>query len=240
MTRKEQNKILDAKIESNVNQYKVDRLNADISAFSRGDLNKYEFLKRIDLNYKPNALDKATFEFSALGKAFSAGLDKTAQGYQEEGVMKLLKDIRDSLRGGARPPRPDNNDNNNDDNDDDDDDDDDDKEFVSPLLEEINNKKYTNYDDDDHDGDDRPDYNNMPDLETEEEAAERISKNALDKFKNNIEIEMNNLDNIVKNKENEFSTKLNKLNNDVKKIDNYIKENNDKIIKKEKEYNKIF
>ena len=27
MTRKEQNKILDAKIESNVNQYKVDRLN---------------------------------------------------------------------------------------------------------------------------------------------------------------------------------------------------------------------
>ena len=214
MTRKEQNKILDAKIESNVNQYKVDRLNAEISAFSSGDLNKYEFLTRKDLKYKPNALDKARFEFSPLGKTFSAGLDKTAQGYQEEGVMKLLKDIRDSLRGGARPPRPDNNDNN----------DDDDKEFVSPLLEEIN-KKYTNYDDDDDDDDDndddRPDYNNMPDLETEEEAAERISKNALDKLKN-IEIEMNNLDKIVKNKENEFSTKLTKLNNDVKKIDNYI------------------
>ena len=29
MTRKEQNKILDAKIESNVNQYKGDRLNAE-------------------------------------------------------------------------------------------------------------------------------------------------------------------------------------------------------------------
>ena len=39
MTHKEQNKILDAKIESNVNQYKVDRLNAEISAFSSGDLN---------------------------------------------------------------------------------------------------------------------------------------------------------------------------------------------------------
>ena len=207
MTRKEQNKILDAKIESNINQYKVDRLNAEISAFSSGDLNKYEFLKRRDLNYKPNALDKARFEFSPLGKTFSAGLDKTAQSYQEEGVMKLLKDIRDSLRGGSRPPRPDNNDN-NDNNDDDND-------------------------------DDRPDYNNMPDLETEE-TAERISTNALDKFKNNIEIEMNNLDKIVKNKENEFSTKLNKLNNDVKKIDNYIKENNDKITKKEKEYNEIF
>ena len=34
MTRNEQNKILDAKIESNVNQYKVDRMNAEISAFS--------------------------------------------------------------------------------------------------------------------------------------------------------------------------------------------------------------
>ena len=101
MTRKEQNKILDAKIESNVNQYKVDRLNAEISAFSSGDLNKYEFLKRIDLNYKPNALDKARFELSPLGKAFSVGLDKTAQGYQDEGVIKLLKDIRDALAGGV-------------------------------------------------------------------------------------------------------------------------------------------
>ena len=78
MTRKEQNKILDDKIESNVNQYKVDRMNAEISPFSSGDLNKYQFLKRIDLNYKPNALDKARFEFSPLGKTFSAGLDKTA------------------------------------------------------------------------------------------------------------------------------------------------------------------
>ena len=90
MTRKEQNKILDDKIESNVNQYKVDRMNAEISAFSSGDLNRYEFLKRIDLNYKPNALHKARFEFSPLGKTFSAGLDKTAQGYQEDGVMKLI------------------------------------------------------------------------------------------------------------------------------------------------------
>ena len=108
MTRKEQTKILDAKIESNVNQYKVDRLNAEISAFSSGDLNKYEFLKRIDLNYKLNALDKARFEFSPLGKAFSTGLDKTAQGYQEEGVIKLLKDIRDGLAGGVNRRHDDN------------------------------------------------------------------------------------------------------------------------------------
>ena len=106
MTHKEQNKILDDKIESNINQYKVDRLNADISAFLSGDLNKYEFLTRKDLKYKPNALDKARFEFSPLGKTFSMGLDKTAQGYQEEGVVKLLKDIRDGLRGSVRQPGP--------------------------------------------------------------------------------------------------------------------------------------
>ena len=118
MTRKEQIEILNNKIESNTNQYKVVRLNAEISAFSSGDLNKYEFLPKKDLKYKTNALDKARFEFSPLGKAFSTGLDKTVQGYQEEGVIKLLKDIRDSLAGNviipARLPRP--NDDNGDDN----------------------------------------------------------------------------------------------------------------------------
>ena len=121
MTRKEQIKVLDNKIESNINQYKINRLNTEISAFSSGDLNKYEFLTCKDLKYKPNALDKARFEFSPLGKAFSTGLDKNAQGYQEEGVIKLLKDIRDSLAGNviipARPPRP-NDDGNDDGNDD--------------------------------------------------------------------------------------------------------------------------
>ena len=134
MTRKEQNKILDAKIECNVNQYKVDRLNAEISVFSSGDLNKYEFLKRVDLNYKPHVLDKARFEFSPLSKTFNTGLDKNVQGSQEEGIIKLLKDIRDGLAGNViipvRPPRPDNNgndDNGNDDNGNDDNGNDDNK-----------------------------------------------------------------------------------------------------------------
>ena len=80
------------------------------------------FLKRIDLNYKPNVLDKARFEFSPLGQTFNTGLDKNAQSYQEEGIIKLLKDIRDGLAGNviipARPPRPDNkgNDDNGNDN----------------------------------------------------------------------------------------------------------------------------
>ena len=158
MTCKEQNKILNDKIESNINQYKVDRLNAEISAFSSGDLNKYEFLTREDLKYKPNALDKGRFQFSPLGQTFSIGLDKTAQGYQKEGVMKLLEDIRDVLGGGVRPPGPDDNDDNDDDNDDDNNDDD---------------------DSDDDNGD-----NNMSDLKTEKEVAERIAKtSALNKFK---------------------------------------------------------
>ena len=75
----------------------MDRLNAEISAFSDGDLNKYKFLTRKDLKYKPNALDKSRFEFSPLGRAFNEGLDKTVANYQEEGVIKLLKDIRDGL-----------------------------------------------------------------------------------------------------------------------------------------------
>ena len=97
MNRRKQNKILDAKIESNINQYNVDTLNAEISVFLSGDLNKYEFLKRIDLNYKPNVLEQAKFEFSPLGKTFSTALDKTTPNYQKEGVIKLLKDIKNGL-----------------------------------------------------------------------------------------------------------------------------------------------
>ena len=168
MTRKKQNKILDDKIESNINQYKVDRLNAEISAFSSGDLNKYEFLTGKYLKYKPNTLDKARFEFSPLGKAFSTGLDKTADGYQEEGVIKLLKDIRDGLAGNVNRPnnRPD--DNNNDDR---------------PDRPDDGSDRPDDGPDDGLDRPDRPDDRpdrpddgddnaNMPGLETEEEAAD--------------------------------------------------------------------
>ena len=68
-----------------------------LEIFSSGNLNKYEFLKRIDLNYKPNALEQAKFEFSPLGKTFSTGLNKTIPNYQKEGVITLLKDIKDGL-----------------------------------------------------------------------------------------------------------------------------------------------
>ena len=199
MTRKEPKKILDGKIESNVNQYTVHTINAEISAFSSSDLNKYESLERIYLNYKPNVLDKARFEFSPLGKTFSTRLDKTAQGYQEEGIIKLLKDIRDGLAGGITP-----------------------RALGEPRGPGLHRS------DDDSDDDDDSD-NNMPDLETEEEAADRIAKTSddkvfdvINKFKNNMENKMNNLDKMVASEENEWNIKLNKLKNDAKKIDNYI------------------
>ena len=76
MTKSDQIKILNDKIKANNAQYKIDRLNAEISAFSEGDLDNYQFLTRKDLKYKPNALDKGKFEFSPLVKAFNQGLDK--------------------------------------------------------------------------------------------------------------------------------------------------------------------
>ena len=190
MPRKEQNKLLDAKIESNVNQYKVDRLNAEISAFSSGDLNKYEFLKRIDLNYKPNALDKARFEFSPLGKTFSTGLDKNVQGYKEEGAIKLLKDIRDSL---AIPPRPNNNRDDNDDNNNDNDDNDNNNDDNDNDDNDNDDNDYDSDDDDDDDDDDvdddddddDEDYDNRPNNERYDNRA----------FLNNLNTNLNNIQN---------------------------------------------
>ena len=59
MTRKEQNKILDDKIKANERQYNLDRTNAEISAYSSGDLPKYEYLTKKDLKYKPDAFEQA-------------------------------------------------------------------------------------------------------------------------------------------------------------------------------------
>ena len=59
MTAKDQLKILDRKIKQNKADYDLYRQNAEISALSSGDLNKYEYLAKKDLNYKPDPLQKA-------------------------------------------------------------------------------------------------------------------------------------------------------------------------------------
>ena len=71
MTRKEQVKILDDKIKANNAQYNLDRMNAEISACSSGDLPKYEYFTKKDLGYKPDAFEQANFEYSPLCKVFT-------------------------------------------------------------------------------------------------------------------------------------------------------------------------
>ena len=92
MTPREQVKILDDKIEANNAQYNLDRMNAEISAYSSGDLPKYEYLTKKDLGYKPDAFEQAKFEYSPLGKVFTDGLDKSNR---KEGLLKRLKNIED-------------------------------------------------------------------------------------------------------------------------------------------------
>ena len=96
MTRKEQIKILDDKIEANNAQYDLDRMNAEISAYSSGDLPKYEYLTKKDLGYKPDAVEKVKFEYSPIGKVFTDGLAKEDKS-KKVGLFKRLKNIEDNL-----------------------------------------------------------------------------------------------------------------------------------------------
>ena len=96
MTRKEQIKILDDKIEANNAQYDLDRMNAEISAYSSGDLPKYEYLTKKDLGYKPDAVEKVKFEYSPIGKVFTDGLTKEDKS-KKVGLFKRLKNIENNL-----------------------------------------------------------------------------------------------------------------------------------------------
>ena len=67
-------------------------LKSEISAYSSGDLPKYEYLTKKDLGYKPDAFEQAKFEYSPLGKVFTDGLDKSDR---KEELLKRLKNIED-------------------------------------------------------------------------------------------------------------------------------------------------
>ena len=96
MTRKDQIKISDDKIKANNVQYDLDRMNAEISAYSSGDLPKYEYLTKKDLRYKPDAVEKVKFEYSPIGKVFTDGLSKEDKS-KKVGLFKRLKNIEDNL-----------------------------------------------------------------------------------------------------------------------------------------------
>ena len=98
MTKSDQIKILNNKIKATIAQYDINRLNAEISAYSEGDLDKYEFLTRKDLKYKPNALDKAKFDFSPLCKAFLLLLlFVIISAYQRNAIQTYLFKLLDKL-----------------------------------------------------------------------------------------------------------------------------------------------
>ena len=69
----DQLKIIDSKIKTNQVQYDLDRL---VSAYSSGDLRKYEHLTGHDLGYKPSVFEQVKFEYSPLGNIFNKGSDK--------------------------------------------------------------------------------------------------------------------------------------------------------------------
>ena len=123
MTKHHQIKILNNKIKANNAQYDIDRLNTEISAYSSGDLDKYEFLTKQNLRYKPDALEQAKFAYSHLGKVFNDGLNKKDK-TKEVGILQRLKNIEDNLNS----------------NDDDDDDNGNGKIGIFQIIKDIKDK----------------------------------------------------------------------------------------------------
>ena len=62
----DQIKIIDNKIKVNQAQYDLDRLAANISALSSGELRKYEYLTCEDLGYRPSVLEQTKIDYSPL------------------------------------------------------------------------------------------------------------------------------------------------------------------------------
>ena len=71
-------------------------MNAEISAYSSGDLPNYEYLTKKDLGYKPDAVEKVKFAYSPIGKVFTGGLAKEDIS-KKVGLFKRLKNIEDNL-----------------------------------------------------------------------------------------------------------------------------------------------
>ena len=88
----DQLKIVENKINANQAQQDLDRLAAKISAYSSGDLRRYEYLTGEDLGYKPSVVEQAKFDYSPLGKIFN---ERLTEGDKEERLLKSVKNIAD-------------------------------------------------------------------------------------------------------------------------------------------------
>ena len=138
MTKFDQIKILEIKIKANKAQYMLDRKNATIT----GE----------DLGYKPDALTEVKFEYSPLGKVFTARLDKSDK---TEGLLKTLKNVENKSGNQLtvlinlfnRAIKGKNNSNNKGDDDSDDDDNDDNDDYGKRYREiEARKKEYKDED----------------------------------------------------------------------------------------------
>ena len=96
MNKSGQVQILNNKIKANNAQYDINRLNAEISAYSSGDLDKYVFLTKQDLKYKSDALEQAKFAYSPLGEVLNDGSNKKDK-TKKAGILQRLKNIEDNL-----------------------------------------------------------------------------------------------------------------------------------------------
>ena len=76
MTVVDQIKILDRKIKQKKAQSDLDRKTAKISALSSGILDISEYFILENLNYKPNTVEQAKFDYSPLSKFFNKGLEE--------------------------------------------------------------------------------------------------------------------------------------------------------------------
>ena len=94
MTRQEQIKILDDKIEANNAQYDLDRMNGELPAYSSGDLPKYEYITKKDLGYKPDAVEKVKFDYSAEDN-LQDNLVEVDDNDNKVGIFRIIKDIKD-------------------------------------------------------------------------------------------------------------------------------------------------
>ena len=103
MTKSDQIKILNNKIKANNAQYNLDRQNAEISAYSNGDLDKYEYLTKKDLGYKPDALQQAKIEYSPLGGIFYGKPSEKENKAERVGIFQRLKNIDENIRPKNKP-----------------------------------------------------------------------------------------------------------------------------------------
>ena len=55
-------------------------------------MGKYEYLTSEDLNYKPDAVEQARFEYSPSGKIFKKGMKEEDK---KEGLLQRLRNIED-------------------------------------------------------------------------------------------------------------------------------------------------